>query len=217
MSDTDITRVYLVRHGVTSWNRAMRMQGHTDIPLDPAGVEQARWIAARIARLPSRPVCVWSSDLARASVTAELIAEPLGVEVQATPLLRETMLGQWEGLTREEIEARGDGERLKDYMRDSYRFRPPGSETLEEVWDRMLRAEALILNSRATGDVVIVGHGGSLRSLLCAALDAPINSMRRLWLDNCSLSIIEEFGQRTEKQRRLSLLNDTSHLHPIVS
>ena len=59
--------------------------------------------------------------------------------------------------------------------------------------------------------VAIVGHGGSLRVLICAAIDASITSLRRFWLDNASLSIVE-YGPPDLEHRRLILLNDTSHL-----
>jgi broad specificity phosphatase PhoE len=202
---------YLVRHGITEWNRAQRMQGHTDVALASDGYLQAARIGARLQAAPLKPSAVWASDLMRATETARAIAEPLGLPVQTTARLRETMLGEWEGLTREEIVARGDGERLDAYLRDSWRYRPPGSETLEAVWERMLDAQEEIRNQHPVGAVAIVGHGGSLRALLCAALDAPIDSMRRLWLDNASLSIIEE-SEGVDRRARITLLNDTSHL-----
>ncbi len=205
-------QLYLVRHGITLWNKAMRFQGHTDIALDEEGREQAQRIAARLARLQQPPVAVWSSDLGRAVETAEAIAAPHGLTVQTTPLLRETSLGEWEGLTRTEIEARGESALLRGYVQDSHVNRPPGGETLEAAWERMTHALGQIQEQSPSGGVVIVGHGGSLRALICDALDAPISSMRRIWLANASLSIIEESASIVGRVRRLTLLNDTSHL-----
>lgn len=190
----------------------MRFQGHTDIALDEEGREQAQRIAARLARLKPPPIAVWSSDLGRARETAEAIAAPHGLTVQTTPLLRETGLGAWEGLTRTEIEARGESELLKGYVQNSHLNRPPGGETLEAAWERMTQAVAQIHEQHPSGGVVIVGHGGSLRALICDALDAPISSMRRIWLANASLSIIEEHEGVVGRVRRVTLLNDTSHL-----
>ncbi len=205
-------RLYLVRHGVTEWNKAMRFQGHTDIPLDEEGREQARRIAARLGQLSEPPLAVYSSDLGRAIATAQTIAAPYGLTVQTTPLLRETSLGEWEGLTRTEIEARGESELLKGYVQNSHLNRPPGGETLESAWERMTQAVTLIQEQYPSGGVVIVGHGGSLRALICDALDAPISSMRRIWLANASLSIIEDHEGVIGRVRRLTLLNDISHL-----
>lgn len=208
---TRTRRIYVVRHGQTLWNRDMRFQGQTDIELNDEGRAQARRLAARIA-VHHPPQAVWSSDLSRARETAEIIAEPHGLTVQTTPLLRELMLGEWEGLNRAEIEARGDAERLGLYIRDPLHNRPPGGETLEAAWERINHAADMIRARHSEGDIVIVGHGGSLRSLLCHALDAPITSIRRMRLDNCSLSIIEEQQEAFVSLDRLILLNDTSHL-----
>ena len=209
---TEIQRYYLARHGVTDWNKAMRFQGHADIPLDAEGRQQAQKLGARLAALSAPPVAVYSSDLSRARDTAEAIAAPLGLTVVATPDLRETFLGAWEGLSRAEIEARGEGALLAAYQQDSLVNRPPNSEPLEAVWERMNRAWNEIRATKPGGPVAIVGHGGSLRTLICAALAAPISSMQRLWLDNASLSILEEGVGSEDDRKRIVLLNDTCHL-----
>ena len=205
-------RIYIIRHGITAWNREMRMQGHTDIPLDAEGAQQAEKLASRLSVWQHPPQWIYASDLSRAHETAAFIARPLGLSVQTTPLLRETNLGTWEGMTRAEIEARDEGDLLAKYLVDSYVHRPPGSETLDAVWERMTRVMSEIRHAHPTGQVAIVGHGGSLRALLCAALETPVTSMRRLWLDNASLSIIEETGSHDNRIERVVLLNDTGHL-----
>jgi broad specificity phosphatase PhoE len=201
-----LLRVYLVRHGETLWNREARWQGHTDVPLSAEGVEQARLLAARLSR--DQITAVWSSDLARARHTAELIAEPHGLAVETTEKLRETMLGEWEGLTLEEIFARGDEEMWHRVKHDSLAHRPPGAERLEAVWDRILSVKQALRERYSEGVVVVVGHGGSLRALLCEALGAGVGCMGRFQLDNASLSAIDYEGHRVW----VKLVNDTSHL-----
>ena len=90
----------------------MRFQGHTDVPLDAEGREAGvRKLGARIAALPQPPVAVYSSDLSRARDTAEAIAAPLGLTVVTTRRrCAKRVFGAWEGLNRDEIEARGEGE-----------------------------------------------------------------------------------------------------------
>ncbi len=191
----------------------MRMQGQTDVPLGDLGKHQAARIGARIAQMASPPQVVWSSDLSRAQVTAEAIAQPLGLVVRTLPELRETRFGEWEGLTMEEIVARGEGTLLANYRLDPFHHRPPGSETLEEVWDRMIAALAIIRAQSGDAErIVVVGHGGSLRVLICEALEAPITSMRHLFFENASLSVVEEMEGATGSFRRLLLFNDTTHL-----
>ncbi len=188
------------------------MQGHSDVPLNADGVVQAQRIGSRLSTHPSPPQVIYSSNLSRAIQTAEEIAKPLGIEVRTTPKLRETMLGEWEGLTRTEIIARGDGVLLNEYITDSYKSRPPGGESLDAVWDRMLKEFTQIRQDHPDSSIAIVGHGGSLRSIICHTLDAEVTSMRRIWLDNASLSVLEYSESETTSHSRILLLNDTSHL-----
>lgn len=201
-----ILRIHLVRHGETEWNRESRLQGHTDIPLSEEGLRQAKQIAARLAVEPMD--AIWSSDLSRAAHTAEEIARPHGLTVRSTSALRESNLGLWEGLTEPEIFARGDGELWNEYRRDSVRNRPPEGERLESVWDRLIECLTEIRETHSEGNVVIVGHGGSLRVILCDAIGASITSLRRIWLDNASLSLVEY----KDSKSWVRLLNDTSHI-----
>ncbi len=187
------------------------MQGHSDVPLNPDGTAQAERIGARMSVHPFPPEIVYSSDLSRAVETAEAVAKPLNLEVKINPMLRETMLGEWEGLTRAEIIERGDGDLLEKYIADSYYARPPGGESLDNVWDRMLTVFSQIIQEHPESRIAIIGHGGSLRSLICHTMDAPVTSMRRIWLDNASLSVLDYAGP-SASHNRILLLNDTSHL-----
>ena len=199
-------RLYLVRHGVTVWNREARWQGHTDVPLSAEGVEQAKMVAERLSRLPV--TAVWSSDLARARHTAEIIAEPHGLQVITSAKLRETMLGEWEGLTIDEIIARGDEEQWHRVRHDSLTHRPPGAERLESVWERLMEVRDEIRGRYAEGTVVVAGHGGSLRALLCDAVGGDVRCLPHFQLENTSLSAIDYTAHRTW----VKLVNDTSHL-----
>lgn len=202
----------LVRHGVTAWNRAQRLQGHTDTPLDAEGCAQAQRVAARLASICPELSAVFSSDLSRARMTAEAIALQFGLPVSTSIQLRETSLGDWEGLTFDEIIARGDGEKLARYRADAYNNRPPGAEQIVDVWARMQRAAEEIRDAHPAGSIAIVGHGGSLKVLLCAALGASIDSMKHIYLSNAGISIIEETGEPANRRSRIVLMNDTSHL-----
>jgi alpha-ribazole phosphatase/probable phosphoglycerate mutase len=202
-----LLRLLLVRHGSTDWNHQGRMQGQTDVPLSDMGLLQAQRVAARLAR--EEIEAVWSSDMLRARITAEMIAKPHGLVVITSPLLREQHLGDWEGLTQDEIVARGDGERIAAYRRDAVANPPPGAERHEQMWERMMRALTEIRSTHPEGTVVVTGHGGSLRVFLADALGMPLSHLRHIWLDNASLSEIR-YG---ETRPCVHLLNDTCHLH----
>lgn len=199
-------RLYLIRHGITRWNHEARMQGQSDIGLAPEGLEQARLVARRLAA--EHLDAVWSSDLARARDTAAEIASLHHLPVQVTRLLRECGFGAWEGLTEADIVDRGQEDALRAYRADPVRCRPPGGERLEEVWARILQAVEHLREAYPAGSVAVVGHGGSMRAILCSALGCTVECMRRIWLDNASLSIVEYDGDRVW----VKLMNDTCHL-----
>ena len=104
-----MTTLLLVRHGETDWNAEGRLQGHTDTPLNDYGRRQARTLADELAGEPID--AVYSSDLARARETAEIVGGRLGLTVVVDPGLREKNWGSWEGLTpaeRERVEYAGE-------------------------------------------------------------------------------------------------------------
>jgi broad specificity phosphatase PhoE len=150
-----VTTILFVRHGETDWNRERRVQGHADRPLNETGRAQARELAARLAG--ESIDAIYSSDLARARETARIVSEPHRLGVTAIQDLRERHFGTWEGMTDDDVLARfpeaasgewGDG------------------ETQAEM-DRRI-AEALTrIAARHPGDrVLVVSHGGPMRSLL---------------------------------------------------
>ena len=118
------TLLYLVRHGETDWNRTMRIQGHSDIELNDHGVAQARRLGARLARW--RIDRAIASDLVRAQETARLALGDRAIPLELDGRLRERNFGEWEGLTREEVEAR-DPEGARRWREEPWTFRPPGA------------------------------------------------------------------------------------------
>ena len=130
-------RVLVVRHGVTLWNKEGRYQGQTDIPLSDEGISQAEAVGRRLA---GEPVCrVYSSDLARARMTASIIARHHDIEVKTDRRLREMYFGEWEGLTFDEIGKKWPGLRDK-WLKDPVNLRPPGGESASDLISRVLKA-----------------------------------------------------------------------------
>jgi broad specificity phosphatase PhoE len=207
MEAVEQTRLILVRHGQTEWNRNWRVQGHTDISLDEVGRAQAERVARRLAGEPV--TAVYASDLTRAEETAQRIADKRGLRVETSPLFREANYGLWEGMTVTEIEA-GYPEAYRLWRKDSLRNRAPEGETLEELQQRALAGVAEILIAHGGESVVIVAHGGSIRSLICGLLGWPLAVHRQLRLDNASISRID-YGPYGPA---LTQFNDTCHLAP---
>ena len=148
------TRLLVVRHGESEWNASGRWQGHADVALTRRGELQA----AEASEVLGQFDAIWSSDLARAHRTAQIIAELLGVgPVHTDERLRETDVGPWEGLTRDEVEAGWPGHL-------DVRRRPEGFEPYEESAARLLAALVDIARQYPGGEVLIVSHGGVIRA-----------------------------------------------------
>src|ERR1700710_966331 len=96
-----------MRHGETDWNAEARLQGHRDIPLNATGLRQAAAAAPSVAALA--PFRIIPSDLSRARSTAAAVAELTRLPVATDVRLRETSIGLWAGLTREDVTARPPG------------------------------------------------------------------------------------------------------------
>jgi broad specificity phosphatase PhoE len=88
--------LYLIRHGQTEWNASGKAQGHTDIPLDHIGSDQAERAAAALNN--AGLTAVFTSDLSRSVATAEKICAATSATLHVEPLLRERCFGDWEGL-----------------------------------------------------------------------------------------------------------------------
>jgi glucosyl-3-phosphoglycerate phosphatase len=183
-------RIILWRHGRTAWNAERRFQGQTDIPLDDTGLAQAARAAKMLARL--KPARIHSSDLSRARATAAALASLTGLVVEEDVALRETFAGQWQGLTRTELEERF-GEDLQQWAAGA-EIRPGGGETRREVADRMVASIDRALDGVAPGETLVVAtHGGAARAAIGALLGLPIEHWAALGvLANCAWSVLEE-------------------------
>ncbi|HET9954628.1 MAG TPA: histidine phosphatase family protein [Polyangiaceae bacterium] len=157
---------FIARHGETDWNLARRWQGHTDIPLNARGREQAAALAERLRGLAVKIERVVTSDLARARETGEIVASCLGIpQLVSDAALRERCFGVFEGLTLEECESRYP-EHWSSY-RSEAKIPPPGAEPFEAVAARMSEAlNRLLVHDAASPNALVIGHGGAMRAFL---------------------------------------------------
>lgn len=157
------TRFCLIRHGETPWNAERRIQGHTDIGLDPEGIHQAelaaRWLAAAGQRRPTR---LYSSDLLRARMTAERLALSLGLMPELLPAMRERRYGDFEGLTYDEARLRyPDDYAAFEHREPDYAF-PGGGESLRGFSARVVDCLRMLAARHVGETVALVTHGGVL-------------------------------------------------------
>lgn len=208
-------RLVLWRHGRTAWNEQRRFQGHTDVPLDATGRAQAARAARLLAGLP--PTSVISSDLSRALETAQALAERTGQPVTVDPRLRETFGGSWEGRLDTEIAA-SDGAAFAAWRSGGLRAAGGHGETRVEVAHRAAAAVTDALTGRPDDAVmVVVTHGGTVRSLLGLLLGLPQDRWSVLGgLANCSWSVLERFAGDGPTGWRLTEHNAGSLPTPVL-
>jgi alpha-ribazole phosphatase len=168
--------VYLVRHGeIWREDDRSRYVGQLDVPLSDRGRRQAAELGRRLRR--ARIAGLFSSDLSRSREAAEIAGDLLVLPCVQLPELREVSLGEWEGLSVHEVARQFPGEYRARGL-DMGRFRPPGGESFEDCSARVVPAFHRILAS-THGDLLLVGHAGVNRLLLCHVLGMlPANLFR---------------------------------------
>lgn len=154
------TTIFLIRHGQTDWNLAGKIQGHSDIPLNATGKEQAKKVAGYLKKKQVSLNALYSSDLQRAHQTAQEIAELFALEIILTQDLREGHFGKFEGLTKQE---RHD---LYGPLKDEELPEKVGAEPREQVVARVMNFLKYIAQNRTGNKVAVVTHGFLLSSLL---------------------------------------------------
>lgn len=215
-----MTRIYLIRHGETDWNRDEICMGQMDVPLNEQGRRQALLTAEHLAS--ERIDAIYTSDLSRALETARPIAECHGLNPITRRDLRELDYGRWQGLRSEEIRRRfpqaftigAEGE-------DSLGFQPEGGESRLQLYKRVTQAFEEILQGHPNETVVIATHGGVIRCLVNYVLQRGSNHQNKgifyslgFACDNCAITTIEA---RDDGRLWIVSLNDTSHLEQSAS
>ena len=153
------TRVLVLRHGQSTWNALRKWQGQADPPLSDLGRAQARSAAGLLANECPVFDAVVTSDLERARVTGESIADIIGCPRVSTDVRwRENHAGEWQGLTPDEINRDWPG-----YLADNRR--PPNFESEESTIERTMAALSDIATAHPDGCVLVISHGGVLRLL----------------------------------------------------
>lgn len=166
--------LFLFRHGETDWNREGRLQGHADTQLNPTGYGQAESLAGRLR--PHRLDALLSSDLCRALTTARIIADALGLPLTSDPGLRETSVGEAEGLIWAEAKARFGAELTERWYDGDTAF--PGGETGLATVTRGLAALRRFAVAHPYRRIGVSTHGAMLRQLVRHALPPGSPSAR---------------------------------------
>lgn len=179
------TRICIVRHGETDWNVAKQIQGQTDIPLNETGHAQALAMAFNASHHQFH--AIYSSDLMRASATAQAIADRVGLEVKQLPQLRERHYGIFQGITAIEGAERYPDAHAHYIARDlDYDF-----ETGEDMMSfaaRVTEAIDWMVHHHQGHTIVAVSHAGVLDIVYRKATGRPFETPRDFTIPNCALN-----------------------------
>lgn len=200
--------IYLVRHGETDWNNQGIYQGWSDIPLNANGLRQAKECAHALESVVFDRII--TSDLVRARVTAETILGEREIPFIVDDRLREINFGEWEGLTYDEIDAQWE-DVIHQMYATPHLVKVPGGDDLETVQARAWAAVKDGLEGLSSGsNLLIVCHGGTIRTLLCKLVGIPVEFIWRFRQGNTAINIINYYG-KDSNFHTVQLMNDTSH------
>ena len=195
-----LQRLVLWRHGETDYNAAGRIQGHLDSSLTSTGEDQAKRAAPVIASF--QPEIAVSSDLRRASTTAAAFTEVSGMSVRLDKRLRETHLGEWQGLSGAEVEHDWPG--AMHTWRSTPTWARPGGESRVEVADR---ATAVVdeLDLAHNGTALLCAHGGLITALTARLLGWPVEFWPGLaGVNNCHWTVLARQGGSDHRWRLIA-------------
>ena len=183
-------KIYLVRHGETDWNKAGRLQGQCDVPLNEYGIRLAEETARGLSGVPFD--AAFSSPLSRAAQTAGIILGDRKVPLCPDDRLKEIGFGVMEAV--DYLQARQDPENpISRFFREPEKYQPPeGGESFQQLYDRsaaFLREKILPLEGRAEA-VLIAGHGALNRSILNPLTGTPLRDFWRIPMPNCAVALL---------------------------
>jgi broad specificity phosphatase PhoE len=198
-----------VRHGATARTAEDRFSGAAGVDLSAEGRAQVTHLAERLAGEPIG--AIYCSPLSRTVDTATILAAPHSLPLIHRDGLREIDHGHWEGLTRQEVEARF-GEEYASWEADPFTFSPTGGESGVSVLARALPVLREIVVAHAGTNVVVVSHKATLRLLLSSLLGFDARGYRdRLDQSPACLNVLDF---KDPVRARLMLFNDISHYQP---
>jgi phosphoserine phosphatase len=205
------TRILLIRHGETEWNRIRRFQGRSDLPLNQRGRDQGHALA--LALEDESVTAIYSSPLVRAMETACLIK----VFHPSVPLfeekgLVEMDLGEFDGMEAEHWAAQ-NRDFLKAWLEAPASVRMPGGESLQEVQTRAIGTlERITKVYPSESTLLLCSHNFVNLTILCYALKVPLDRFREVRQETAALNVLYKQGQ----QLLAKVVNERSHLRKYI-
>jgi probable phosphoglycerate mutase len=204
-----MTEILLIRHGETDWNVEKRLQGHIDIDLNGKGRWQAEALGLALAN--ETLDAVYASDLQRAVLTAQAIANHQELTVKKIRLLRERCYGALEGMSYQEINQMYPDTYIVWRARDIHARYPAGdnpAETLLEFSNRVVDAIIALADKHVGEKIAIVTHGGVLDCVHRAAAGKSLSAKRDFDIFNAGINRLRWDGNAL----RIERWGDIAHL-----
>ena len=195
-----------VRHGETVGNLEKIAHGRTESPLNDRGIRQAQSTAAMLRGWGTQYHRVYTSPLARAHHTGQHIAEALGLPIDTHDDLVEGFLGDWEGITYEELSEVGFAKHL---IRDD-NFRGHNGESPNQLADRMASVLEEVRAQHPGENIIFVSHGTAIAHLLARLMDTTPTFGHQYFMHNSAITEITFHGD--DDKPELSTLNFHEHL-----
>ena len=199
-------RLYLLRHGETTYSRTGGFCGNLDPELTPEGAEMAQSFADAYRDVAWK--AVYASPMRRTVATAKPLCEAARLPMQLRDGLKEIAYGEWEGRTQEDVQSRFADDYVRWLTEPAWNA-PTGGETAVQVAGRASLVVAEIIARHHEGNILVVSHKATLRLILCSLLGRDLGRYReRIAALAASVSVVR-FG---EHGPLLETLGDRSHM-----
>ena len=185
-------RIYLIRHGETTNAGEVCFNGHFDVDLSDQGKNQSQHIADALKALPIK--AIYSSDLKRTQIGAKYVADEHNLKHTPYKELRELAFGDWEGLSITEVNRNYPG-KLKERLKNIEQFRVEGGESFYQLRDRVIPKFKEIISRHLSDTIVILCHGGVIRTILAHILEIPIKNLFHINQPYSSVNIIQFYEE----------------------
>lgn len=205
-----MTRLFIVRHGQTAWNKEKVFRGRVDIPLNEQGFKEAEAVAEAIKH--EKIAFIYSSPLSRAVQTAEPTAKMNGIETVKLEGITDMNFGVWEGRRLEDVE-KEDSERYRLWVEKPHELEIPNGETLFQVQTRALKTIKEITKEHPNDSVMLVSHRVVCKLLVLGLMGLGPDKFWNVQQDTACINLF------TIKEGRTIMFktNDTCHLASLKS
>ncbi len=200
-----MTKMILIRHGETDWNKEQIFRGRIDVALNEVGLAQAGAVKESLKDVKIDRI--YSSPLSRAFETASVLEENRGLEVEIEKGFIDIDFGKWQGLSHEKVKEEYNN-LYEIWLTEPHNVVFPGGESLEDVRKRSMKALEKVIENHPEETLAIVSHRVINKVLLCAILGIELSHFWYIKQDTCAINKFEY----KDGNYYLTLLNDTCHL-----